>query len=176
MKKSVLPVVILLLAVLVLWLFARPDSASWNQPELVRFDPASVDSIRLSGEGVKELLLHREEMQWLMQEGQRADRDAVDHLLNDLASMEVVRVVTRNSEHYPELGIGEDAVRVVLSGAGSDLLTVEIGKQGGDLLSTYLRMAGKNEVVAVNKTLVWQVRRAKEGWKAVETPVGAEQQ
>jgi hypothetical protein len=49
---------------------------------------------------------------------------------------------------------------------GDTLLELFIGKQGSDLISTYLRFADRPEVLAVDRTLLWQVRRPYEEWKA----------
>lgn len=168
MKSGAIIAAILFLAGAVLWLSSRPESASQRMPELVRFDPASIDSITLGGGGVEELELKRAGDFWLMPDQQKADSSAVQHLLDDLATMEIVRVVTRNPENYSDLGIGKDSVRVALSAGGRELPGIEIGKQGSDLISTYLRIGDMPEVLAVNRTLLWQVRRAKDGWRAVE--------
>ena len=168
MKKISLTVAILLLAGVVVWLLSRPESAPQEMPEMIRFDKHSVDLISLAGGEVEEIQLHRSENIWLMKGGERADIDAVEHLLGDLAGMEIVRVVTRNPDHYKRLGIGDGSVRVTLSVSGIELLHVEIGRQGKDLLSTYLRIGDSPEILAVNKSLLWQVRRARDSWQTVE--------
>jgi hypothetical protein len=53
---------------------------------------------------------------------------------------------------------------------GDTLLDLFIGKQGSDLISTYLRLADRPEVLAVDRTLLWQVRRPYQDWKAPVSP------
>lgn len=151
MKKPIVVMLILLLAVVVFWLASRPDSAPQKMPELVRFNPADVFSIMLKQEAVGVISLRRSgEKWWLSEEGEEAaDVDAVLHLLDDLASMEIVRVVTRSPENYERLQIGLEkmgstktgsgSTQVILKGeSGNTLLDLFIGKQGSDLISTYL--------------------------------------
>jgi len=168
MKKNVFIAALLLLAGVALWLASRPESAPQQMPEMVRFDVDAVASIALvAGEGEK-VMLSRSDGRWLLAEGEPADEDAVSHLLNDLATMRVVRVVTRSFEHHERLQMDvRQASRVTLSDAGGKpLLELFIGKQGTDLISTYLRLADAPEVLAVDKALLWQVKRSYQGWQA----------
>lgn len=140
-------------------------------PEMIRFNPDTVYALTLtSGEEVAISLL-RDGTRWKLEgaggEQEDADTDAVQHLLDDLASMKIVRVVTRNPEHYEKLQVTTGSTRVLLKSEGGDtLLELFIGKQGGDLISTYLRVGGRPEVLAVDRTLSWQVKRPYQGWKA----------
>lgn len=166
MNRRIAIIAILLLAAMSLWFVSRPESSSQQMPEMVYFDPSKVDTISLRGEGVESFSLQRSTDGWTISGGQKAEIDAVNHLLDDLADMQIVRVVTRNPDHYAELGIGSGSVHLSLKAGESELLRVDIGRQGKDLLSTYLRIGDRPEVLAVNKTLLWQVRRAKDGWRA----------
>jgi len=88
-----------------------------------------------------------------------ANDEAVQRLLGDLAAMHVVRVVTHTRAHDDTLGMSK-GVKLVLRGrADTALLSLTVGKQSSDLISTYVRIGQAPEVLAVNKALVWQVRR-----------------
>ncbi len=144
---------------------------------MVRFNPADVFSITLKQGPEAAILLSRSGERWQLSGGgekggeQRADTDAVLHLLDDLASMEIIRVVTRNPEHYERLQLASGATRVTLKGKDDAiLLDLLVGKQGSDLISTYLRIVDKPEVLAVNRVLLWQVKRSYQGWKAMDVP------
>ncbi len=162
---------ILSLAAIVIWLASRPDAAPQQMPELAGFATERVYSIEIMQRDASLLTLKRSREGWQLQlaSGQesRADNDAVVHLLNDLAAMKPVRVVTRNPEQYEKLKVGPGAAKVTLQDQQeSTLFEVLIGKQGSDLLSTYIRIAEQPEVLAVDRSLLWQLRRPVEGWRA----------
>ncbi|MES0371138.1 MAG: DUF4340 domain-containing protein [Mariprofundaceae bacterium] len=182
MKKSIV-VLILLLSGVVVWLASKPASAPQTVPELAHFGPAEVFSMTLTQEAVGVISLQRSDEKWMLtgslsDEGQvAADAAAVRHLLDDLSSMEIVRVVTRSPENYERLQIGLEKKGSTKTGSGSTQVTLKgkdgivlldlfVGKQGSDLISTYVRVSDMSEVLAVNKVLVWQVRRSYQGWKA----------
>ena len=162
---------ILSLAGVVLWLALRPDSAPQRMPEIARFASQAVDAIEIRDDS--QIKLRRAESGWqLMIDSSvwsTADDEAVTHLLDDLAAMQPIRVVTRNADQYEKLNVGSAATKVLLKDRqGRELFQVMIGKQGSDLLSTYIRLAGKPEVLAVDRSLLWQVKRPLEGWQARE--------
>ena len=177
LKKAAITVSLLFLAGVLVWLASRPDSAPHSMPEMVRFSPDEVYTLDLKSGGEVAVSLLRSDGGWkltgegLEGETQDADADAVQQLLDDLASMKIVRVVTRNPGHYEKLRVTTGSVRVLLKREGGDtLLDLFIGKQGSDLISTYLRLADRPEVLAVDRTLLWQVRRPYQDWKASVSP------
>lgn len=178
MKKTVIAVSLLFLTGVVIWLASRPDSAPQVMPEMVRFNPDAVYALTLTNGGEVSVSLLRDDSRWKLEgvEGEQedADADVVQRLLDDLASMKIIRVVTRNPGHYEKLRVTTGSTRVLLKREGGDtLLDLFIGKQGSDLISTYLRLADRPEVLAVDRTLLWQVRRPYQDWKA-PAPVASE--
>jgi hypothetical protein len=175
-RKTVIVVALLLLAVLVIWLASRPDSAPQTIPETVSVDPSQVLTITLRRAGSEPLLFKRVDGAWRLANGRKseaADEDAVSHLLSNLASMRVVRVVTRNPQQYEAMHVGESAPEIVLKDkSGNTLLALRVGKQGVDFLTTYIRLIDKPEVLAVNKVLNWQVGRSRDGWLQPKEPTG----
>jgi hypothetical protein len=177
LKKAVITVSLLFLAGVLIWLASRPDSAPQSMPEMVRFNPDEVYTLALTDGGDVAVSLLRSDSGWELKgegaegERQNADADAVQQLLDDLASMKIVRVVTRNPGHYEKLRVTTGSVRLLLKREGGDsLLDLSVGKQGSDLISTYLRLADRPEVLAVDRTLLWQVRRPYQEWKAPVSP------
>jgi len=170
-------VLILSLAGVVLWLASRPDAAPQRMPEITRFASQAVDTIEITDRSQMKLQHTDSGWQLLMGSGvwRAADEEAVSHLLDDLAAMQSIRVVTRNPDQYEKLKVGSAATKVILKDRqGKGIFEVLVGKQGSDLLSTYLRLAGKPEVLAVDRSLLWQVKRPLEGWQAREAvPVEA---
>lgn len=180
MNRYIPLVLILSLVGTVLWLASRPDSAPQRMPEIAGFAIDAVQSIEITHADSPPVKLQRIEGGWqvLSRSGQwrGAGSDAVSYLVDDLAAMAPLRVVTRNPEQYEKLKVGEGATKVTLKDQqGGLLFEVLIGKQGSDLLSTYLRLPDRPEVLAVNRSLVWQVSRPLDGWNANEgDPVDAD--
>ena len=173
MNRFLILATVLLLLGMVLWLASRPDAASQQMPEIAGFVSDRVQTIEIAGGEASPIRFKRMGAGWqlLMNAGEwhDANGDAVSHLLNDLAAMKPIRVVTRNPEQHQRLKVGSKAIRVTLNDQhGVVLLEVLIGKQGSDLLSTYVRMAGQHEVLAVDRSLVWQVSRPLDGWQGRE--------
>lgn len=173
LKRAVITASLLLLAGVLVWMASRPDSAPQAMPEITRFNPDEVYALDLMNGGAEPVSLLRSGNGWKLKgdgsEGEQevADADAVQRLLDDLASMNIVRVVTRNPGHYEKLRVTTGSIRVLLKReSGEALLDIFIGKQGSDLISTYLRIGDRPEVLAVDKTLLWQVRRPYQEWKA----------
>jgi hypothetical protein len=176
MRKTAAIVLLLLLAGMVLWLASKPDSAPQTMPEMPRFDLVKIASITLVKEGRESIVLAHSDDQWQLMgvspedKPEAANKDAVDHLLRDLATMEALRVVTRNPDHYERMEVDSGSTHVVLKGKGNNVfLELFIGKQGTDLISTYLRLINGPEVLAVNKSLVWQIGRSRQGWQAMDS-------
>lgn len=173
MNRFLMLALILSLVAIVLWLASRPDAASQKMPEITDFTSETVQSIEIAREEVPAIRLKRSNTKWQLLtntgEMRAANGDAVSHLLNDLATMKPIRVVTRNPEQHQKLKVGPKAIRVTLKDQRDVvLLEVLVGKQGSDLLSTYVRMAGQHEVLAVDRSLVWQVSRPLDGWQGRE--------
>lgn len=183
MNRFISLALVLSLTGVVIWLASRPDAAPQQMPQLAGFAVEKVHTIEIKGHGPALTFSRNElgkgESSWQLLAGPEkkvaADSEAVIHLLNDLAAMTPIRVVTRNPEQYERLKVGTETTEVTLKERqGAVLFAVLIGKQGSDLLSTYIRLADKPEVLAVDRSLVWQVHRPLDGWKAKEAaPVGA---
>lgn len=153
-----------------IWYGMRPAAELQNLPELPAVHAERAVGLQITATGSR-VVLRRDKGEWFV-DGEakvQANGEAVEKLLADLSAMRPVRLLTRNSERYAGLGLGEDAVHLTLTdGSQVVLADIFIGKQGTDLLSTYIRFADMDAVLAVDRTLVWQVRRSREGWLAPE--------
>jgi len=135
-------------------------SQSWSG--LHAHEVVQISLQKAASEKIELILQNRE---WMLSDASKAQQDAVHHLLDDLEAMQSGRVVTQKRSHDAELGL-QNAVHVLCQDAsGKVLLDLEVGKQGSDLISTYVRRAGEDEVVAVNRSLVWQVQRRLSAWR-----------
>lgn len=120
--------------------------------------------------------LEKKDGTWMLMRKKQVPASARDvrRLVDDLSGMRAIRVVSRNRTHDDALQVGDKGVAVALfDRGGNKLLDIVVGKQGSDLLSTYVRLAGAPEVVAVDRALVWQVRRSPSSWQAPPATKGA---
>ncbi len=148
------------------WQFMRPV----NAPKLVlkALDTGKIHSITLASEHRPTVRLEKQKNKWVLT-GMSivpANNESVQHLLDNLASMHIIRVVTHTHAHDHELGMNKGTQLTLLDNAGNRLLDLIVGKQGSDLISTYVRIGQSPEVLAVDKALVWQVSRGRNAWKA----------
>jgi len=169
MKKLAWIGLLLLLCLSALWLLQQPDSRTQKLPVWPSLSVDKIVTIIIDQGRDENIILQLVDGQWLLSNGDDAAEDAVFRLLDDLVAMQPIRVVTRKHDHDEALGMVKGKVQLqCLDKNGQTLLNITIGKQGSDLLSTYVRLQGHNAVVAVNRTLIWQVKRSKSAWKAVE--------
>ncbi len=168
-KKIAWAVSVFVLLGVVLWLWQQPASQSQRMDVWSNIAVKDIVKMTIQKQSDKNVSLTLQQGTWRLGNGDLAVQDAVLRLLDDLAGMQVIRVVTRKHDYDADLGLLDRGVSVqCLDAQGVVLLDVRVGKQGSDLLSTYVRRAGDDAVVAVNRALVWQVKRSKKAWKAVE--------
>jgi len=168
MKKIAWTALSLLCLGVVLWMWQQPASQSQHMDTWSNIAAQDVAKVMIQRDGDKGIVLKLQQGQWRLANGDLAVQDAILRLLDDLTAMQVIRVVTRKQNHDADLGLLKRGVTVkCLDAQAVVLLDIRVGKQGSDLLSTYVRRAGDDAVVAVNKALVWQVKRSKNAWKAV---------
>ena len=121
----------------------------------------------------------RQQSQWKLvgHEAQQVDEQALHTLLDELASMRVVRTVAHGTNHDQRLGLDKaQRIHLKVSNASAVVLEADIGKQGGDLTTTFLRVQGSDAVVAVDKMLRWQLQRTAEGWLKAKDPAPTKQE
>jgi len=167
--NKILPGAILLLTLIALWSY-MPDQRSEPAFAMPTIEASSVHRIEIDAGPGHYLALIRHTDHWQLRNGEAdarpASDEAVEHLLADLDSMSLIRVVTTNPELYDRMQVGGGAVKLVLMTDQGDVShRLLIGKQGTDLISTYIRIDDYPEVLAVNKSLVWQVNRSSDGWR-----------
>ena len=166
MKPIAWVILFLLLLWMVFWMWLQPASQSQKMDTWSDIAVEKIVQVMIQRAGDEEIVLTLRQGEWQLANGDLAAQDGVLHLLDDLSTMQVIRVVTQTHQHDADLGFLKRGVTVqCLDAQGSVLLDLTVGKQGSDLLSTYVRRNGDDAVLAVNKALVWQVRRSKRAWK-----------
>ena len=162
--------VLLAIAIWGLVRWAQPPEALQTMPAWPSVVPSQATDIllRASGPTPSQVHLARRGGIWQVQHGKAwkdADGQAIRDMLGTLANMRPDRLVTRNPGHYADLRVTNDADRITVKGkAGAMMIDLLVGKPGPDLVSTYVRLVGKPDVLSVDRSLDWQVRRAYASW------------
>jgi hypothetical protein len=150
------------------WQFSQPELAPQVHEPLKTPDISKVAAIELVPASGAHVRLKKEGEKWMLvgKPDVPANEESVRHLLNNLANMRVIRVVTHTHAHDDALGMNSGTKLTLLDQTDTVLFTLTVGKQGSDLISTYVRIGQAPEVLAVDKSFVWQVRRNSNAWKA----------
>ncbi len=151
------------------WRFSQPARAPQEgMPSLAAMDTTRVAAIVIKPGAGKPVRLEKHKGGWILagRKPTPADRDYIGQLLDDLATMRIIRVVTHTHAHDAELGLDRGVHVRLLDAGNTPLLDIMVGKQASDLISTYVRKKGKPEVLAVDRALVWQISRPTDAWKA----------
>ncbi len=174
---------LLLLAIALLgwsyWQFQQPPRSASDLPDaLPAVTVSDVVAVDIQN-AANDLHFVRQQGQWKLvgHEAQQVDEQALHTLLDDLASMRVVRSVARGTKHDQRLGMDKaQRIHLKVSNASAVVLEADIGKQGSDLTTTFLRVQGSDAVLAVDKMLRWQLQRTAEGWLKAKEPASAKQE
>ncbi|HEX6106608.1 MAG TPA: DUF4340 domain-containing protein, partial [Gemmatimonadales bacterium] len=131
-----------------------------------RVDPASVDTIAITGRADTSILVRRDSTAWRVN-GHPADRSAVTALLDALAdSTRGVEPVAERPSSHAGLGVDSAAgTRVRLAGRGGVLAEVVAGKRTADLDGGYLRRAADSTVYLVRGALTELLTRRADEWR-----------
>jgi len=150
------------------WQFSKPEHAP--QALLKTLDIKKVHAIALTPAHSSHIHLEKQQNQWMLsgKPAVPANGESVRHLLADLAAMHIIRIVTHTHAHDNELGMSKATKLILSDKSGIRLLDLTVGKQASDLMSTYVRIGQAPEVFAVDKALIWQVRRDSHAWKALK--------
>jgi len=168
LKRASVWMVLLILMGWSVWRFSQPALAPQMHAALAVPDASKVSAMELTLASGVHVHLKEKDGTWLLAglPDVRANSESVRKLLDDLASMRVIRVVTHTHTHDDALGMSKGVKLVLLNQTNTVLFTLTVGKQGSDLISTYVRPGQAPEVLAVDKSLVWQVKRPPNAWKA----------
>lgn len=171
MKKVVFVLIILgLLAGVVIQ--QQPETTSQMLPTLPKFKVSDVAEFEIKMNATKAIKGTRDGDSWLLSESEQPTpikAAEVGRLLSDLSNMQPKRVASHKPEHHARFSVTDADASVELHNvAGETLLHLIVGKPATDLVSTYVRLAGDDMVITVDKTLTWQVKRTEEAWLVEE--------
>jgi hypothetical protein len=170
MKRLLILAMAAAFAAWAVWASMQPANApQGGVPKLLPPAPAQVHAIIISQGKDSQVRIERHDGEWFVAGDNLspANTEYVSRLLSDITAMRVVRVVTRKRDHDVSLGFGDHVSGVeLLDASGNVLFDVHVGKQGSDVMSTYIRIQGQDPVLAVDKSLIWQLKRDASAWKA----------
>jgi len=165
-KYAFLSVILVLVAVLVVQ--QKPQSTTQTLPSFNTFKISDVTQVALKKHG--EVIMHGKhvEEEWLSisaikEPAVKLQTAVIEQLLHDLQSMQIKRVVSHQAENHDAFAVNAQQV-TLKNEQGEVLLDVFVGKPAKDLISTYIRFAGQDEVLTVDKILTWQVKRTAASW------------
>ena len=164
--KELIAVVITLGLVALIVTQQAPKDTLQTLPELPSFALQEIETFVLHTKGKLKLKAKREGDKWLLLGSDTPgylQGNVVSQLLHDLQSMQVKRVASRNPEQFSHFSVLDQHV-VLKDKQDKVLLDVFVGKPATDLTNTYIRLAGIDMVMTVNKVLTWQIKRTKGAW------------
>lgn len=180
-NKILLAVLIVLIGIFALSRVFRAPSLEGNlQKSLVQVDTATVDQVKILVGDTNQIVLKREGGNWTVQSNgnqRAADRGSINSMLGTMKELVAERMVSRKKEKWDVYQVGEQGTRVTLLSSGSEKADVYIGKAGfnqgqrqspyggGGAPYTYVRLAGENDVYAVDGFLVSQFNRGYDDWR-----------
>jgi len=99
---------------------------------------------------------------WKGPDGHPWPGDAVDDLLETLASLPPLMVVDPDPHAPGDYGLGDGAARVEMHAAdGRRLLGLEVGERNPAWTGVYVRRAGEPEVMLVGAVLAWELEKVR---------------
>ncbi|MDX8410871.1 MAG: DUF4340 domain-containing protein [Mariprofundaceae bacterium] len=161
-----LALAVILASVWVLWQGSRPE----RMPQVMDAWPSlAVEDVRGlhldTGEDVLDLEMNNGAWFGRDEAGlHSANQWGVAMLLQLLADMRQMRVVTHNPRMHASLGVTSGPRVRLLDGAGRTLLDLYIGRGGVNLLSTYVRKADEDTVYAVDRLLAPLLKSSRAYW------------
>jgi hypothetical protein len=150
-----LALAVILASVWVLWQGGRPA----RMPQVMNvWPPLAVEHVRglrlQTGKDVLDLEINNGVWFGRDEGGSRpANQQGVAMLLQLLAGMRQMRVVTHSPRMHASLGVASGARVRLLAGDRRTLLDLYVGRGGVNLLSTYVRKADEDTVYAVDRLL-----------------------
>ena len=155
----------LLLAVLAvlaawLWLFerARPAApAAETEPPLLTASPTDVARVALAERGTT-VVASRAERGWVDDAGRPWPGDAVDDVVQAVASLRPLMTVDADPRLADDYGLGPTATRLELADRdGRRLVALDIGERNPAGTALYVRRGDDRAVVLVGAVLAWEL-------------------
>jgi hypothetical protein len=144
-----------------LWLFERArlvaPAAPETEPPLLAASPDDVARLALVERGTA-LVASRAEDGWVDDAGRRWPGDAVDDVLQAIASLRPLMTVDPDPRLADDYGLGPAATRLELAdGAGRRLVALDVGERNPAGTALYVRRGDDRTVVLVGAVLAWEL-------------------
>ncbi|MDX8388159.1 MAG: DUF4340 domain-containing protein [Ghiorsea sp.] len=168
MIKKVALILVLLGLLIGLVVQQSPNETAQDLPTLPVIQWDDVEAFDIQWHQKVKISAKKEGNIWLLVDAEaptKLNGNHVEQLLMSLQDMKPKRVASFKAEHHVRFSVAETDNLLTLRNANGDtLLAIYVGKPATDLVSTYIRLAGEDTVVTVDKTLTWQVNRTQDAW------------
>lgn len=168
-RTTILLVVILVVLGVVATLTETNRKKQWKPTGnklLPEYVAERVDGLDLS-KGNLRVELAKRNGNWVVEteNGQPADTALISGILENLKGLTSDDLVSTSSESHPALEVDSTGVDVVIHAGGAEVGHLIVGKPGPDGMSTYVRLAGQDNVYRVPVYLRSQVDRGDQTWR-----------
>ena len=168
-RTTILLVVILVVLGVVATLTETNRKKQWKPSGnklLPEYVAEKVDELDLS-KGSLRVELAKQNGSWVVgtENDQPADTQLVSGIIDNLNGLTSDDLVSTNAESHPALEVDSTGVDVVIHAGGDEVGHIIVGKPGPDGMSTYVRLAGQDNVYRVPVYLRSQVDRGDQSWR-----------
>ncbi|MBI3091193.1 MAG: DUF4340 domain-containing protein [Candidatus Tectomicrobia bacterium] len=145
----------------------RPGSVGLNAPLFPSFTSAGAAKIALQ-RGAEETVLEKRAGGWWIAKPLefQADAEAVQKLLEKVAQLKPVEVISTNPEKHALFQVDDGGLRVTIrDAAGAVLAGFILGKRGSDFAGTYVRRDQGREVLLAPEVLIYSFDKKPTSWR-----------
>lgn len=131
-----------------------------GKPLFAAFSLEKTDAFAITRSG-KEVRFERKGEQWMVatEGGHLADQKRAKEVLDKIALMKTVDVVSTSRDKHTSFGVDTTATRITAYTSGKETANLLVGEPGPDFMSCYVRADGKNDVYRVPGNLSSMVQR-----------------
>jgi hypothetical protein len=128
-----------------------------------------IDGIDISGRGEAHVTLRKQAAGWEARTDGRvypASAERITTFLSNIAGLTRGRLASRDPEHFPDLGLGEDSARRLIlhrAGTGPDLGLL-VGKRGPSGDEDYVIVGGQKDAYLVRGSLAFFLAQDRSYW------------
>ncbi len=146
MKKEYIILVLVIALLSVYIIFQKTDKTHYTLPDIAKIDKDDITQLSVKT-GDKELVLQREEDQWLiLPEKYPADTGAVDNML-DIISAPVLTAMASESKNYSIYDLDEGKrIEAAISKDDTLLRKLEIGKTASSYRHTFVKLDNDSRI------------------------------
>ncbi len=146
MKKEYIILVLVIALLSVYIYFQKTDKTHYTLPDIAKIDIEDITGLNVK-KGEQELVLQREEDQWLiLPEKYQADNEAVKKML-DIISAPILTAMASESKNYSIYELGEEkGIKATIFKGDTVLRKLEIGKTASSYRHTFVKLEDDSRI------------------------------